>query len=427
MNKWKRYIPEGTRDILFEDCENRSYIEEKLRELYRKNGYNQVISPTLEYYDVFSGEYQPLPQEKMFKLFDNNGRILVLRPDMTTPIGRIAATKLKTQPLPLKLCYNASIYRINEDWNGRFSEISQSGIEIVGIKGSRADAEAISIGIKALEEVGLEDYKIEIGQAEFFKTLMDETKLTQDEKEALRRIVEHKNFTSLREFLAENSENIEDDAMDILGKLPELFGTIEVLDYARKLTKNKKALQALESIQEVYDLLEKRGFASHIVIDLAMVQHIYYYTGTIFRGYSSEVGEYILSGGRYDNLIGQFGEELPSTGLALNIDNIMLALKKQGKYTPRNNANFLLYYEDSNIGRSKILTSKLLDLGFVCEQSLFTNEEETRSYQQAKGIINLIIFGKAEDLIIYNMNTKKEKTIDQREFLEFIGGKHEID
>ena len=132
MINWKRYIPEGTRDILFHECSKKIELENILRKVYIDSGFLEVISPTLEFYDVFNGQNATLPQEKMYKLFDNQGRILVLRPDMTTPIARIAATKLRDMPHPLKLCYTSNVYRLNESLNGKNSEFTQSGIEIIG-------------------------------------------------------------------------------------------------------------------------------------------------------------------------------------------------------------------------------------------------------------------------------------------------------
>ena len=171
MRNLNNYIPEGTRDILFNECYSKIQIENLLRDVYKNYGYHEIISPTLEFYDVFNMNDQPISQEKMFKLFDNRGRILVLRADMTTPIARIAATKIKKEMFPMKLCYSQNIFRVNEILNGKLSEFTQSGIEILGSHEIRGDVEAIYTGIEALKKIGLEDFKIEIGDSEFFKEL----------------------------------------------------------------------------------------------------------------------------------------------------------------------------------------------------------------------------------------------------------------
>ena len=201
MNNWKRHIPEGSRDILFEDCNNKIKIIDTLRKLYISTGYLEVISPTLEFYDVFQGDDVSIEQEKMYKLFDNAGRILVLRPDMTMPIARIAATKLRDSAYPLRICYSGNIFRINEDWNGKVSEMTQSGIEIIGSESPKADAEVIITAISALLAIGVKKFELEIGQAEFFKGLIEDIELDYEEMERLRGLVENKNFGALREFI----------------------------------------------------------------------------------------------------------------------------------------------------------------------------------------------------------------------------------
>ncbi len=207
MNNWKRHIPEGSRDILFEDCSNKIKIIDKLRKLNIDAGYLEVLSPTLEFYDVFQGDDVSIEQEKMYKLFDNAGRILVLRPDMTMPIARITATKLRDSLYPLRICYSGNIFRINENWNGKVSEMTQSGIEIIGSESPKADAEVIITAIKALIAIGVKKFELEIGQAEFFKGLIEDIELTEGEMEKLRGLVENKNFGALREFIQEKEDN----------------------------------------------------------------------------------------------------------------------------------------------------------------------------------------------------------------------------
>lgn len=387
MNSLKKYIPDGTQDILFKECKYKIDIEGILRKCYSQCGFLEVITPTLEFYDVFNSENQPIEQEKMYKFFDNHGRIMVLRPDMTTPICRIAATKLKESIYPLKLCYTSNIFRVNENWNAKMSEFTQSGIEIIGIDNYRADAEGILMAIKALKAVGLKDFKVELGQAEFFKALIEDIDITDDEIESLRKLVENKNFIALKEFLDVRQNIIDKNTLNILKKLPELFGGIEVLNIAKNLTNNKKALKALTNINEVYNIIDKIGLSNHISIDLGMVHHINYYTGIIFRGYVDEIGTDILSGGRYDNLVEQFGMNLSATGFAINVDSILLALDKQGKLNKNLESDFVVYYENESLAsRAYDVSDKLRENGYQVEISLFECEKNTVEYSKQKGI-----------------------------------------
>ncbi len=418
MNNWKRHIPEGSRDILFEDCNNKIKIINALRNLYISSAFTEVMSPTLEFYDVFQGENISIEQEKMYKLFDNVGRILVLRPDMTMPIARIVATKLKESLYPMRICYSGNIFRINENWEGKASETTQSGIEIIGSESPKADAEVVITAIQALLSVGVKKFELEIGQAEFFKGLIEDINLTKDEMEKLRRFVENKNFGALREFLDENEGKFDPKNLVALKKLPELFGGIEILEKARKLTKNKRAQTALDTIEKIYKRIETVGLGNYISIDLGMVQHINYYTGITFRGYSSEVGTTIISGGRYDNLISKFGETMPAVGFAMNVDNILSVLEKQGNNNEKCKSKFIIHYKDIQIGNACNFASQIREKGFVCELCLFDEKEKTLSYGKEKKLDKMICIFEDEKVEITDIKSKKSWNLNMKEFIQ---------
>ncbi len=187
MENWNKYIPEGMKDVLFEESNIKLNIEDQLRKIYKYSGFSEIISPTIEFYDVFNSNIQAIPQEKMYKLFDNLGRILVLRPDMTTPIGRITGTKMKDCTYPLKLCYTANIFRVNEKLNGKRGEITQSGIEIIGTNGIKSDVDSIVTAINALLSLGLKNFKIELGEAGFFQALTENMEIKEENLKKLKR------------------------------------------------------------------------------------------------------------------------------------------------------------------------------------------------------------------------------------------------
>lgn len=386
MTSWKKYIPEGTKDTLFEECTRKIEIENILRKTYRYSGFLEIKSPTLEFYDVFNGENSTLSQEKMYKLFDNHGRILVLRSDMTTPIARIVATKLKEAIRPLRLCYTSNVYRVNKSLNGKNSEITQSGIEIIGAKSLKADGEAIITGITALINCGLRDFKIEIGHAEFFKALIDEVHIDDEEKEKLRIYIENKNFTALSELVDKNKNKIDENRLNFLRELPKLFGNMDILDRVSAFTNNKKALDAIDSIRAVYKIVKDAGLSEYVSVDLGMVHHLNYYTGIIFRGYADGVGENILSGGRYDNLIEEFGDKQEATGFAIYVDSIIKALENNDKIEENKLRKILIYYKNGEFkkGYDKALEFRKNDI--VAELNLFDDEKEAVKYAKEKGM-----------------------------------------
>jgi ATP phosphoribosyltransferase regulatory subunit len=414
---WKRHIPEGSRDILFKDCSDKIEIINILRLLYINSGFLEVISPTLEFYDVFQGDNISIEQEKMYKLFDNEGRILVLRPDMTMPIARIVATKLKDSLYPIRLCYSGNIFRKNENWEGKVSETTQCGIEVIGCESQKADAEVIITAIQSLVAIGVRKFQLEIGQAEFFKGLIEDIDLEEEEIEKLRRLVENKNFGALREFIEEKEAVSGTKNLEALKKLPELFGGIEILSKARKLTQNKRALNAINTIEKIYEKIKSVGLGAHISIDLGMVQHVDYYTGITFKGYSNEIGTTIISGGRYDNLIAKFGSAIPAVGFAIDVDNILSVLEKQGYKHGKTKEKFIIHYDNALIGDSHNLATRIRGKGYVVELSLFESKEKTYNYGKQKNIQKMICIVQDEKLQIIDIKSKESLNIDVEEFI----------
>lgn len=406
MKTLKRYIPEGTRDLLFEECSSKYEIVNSLRSLYIGSGFLEISSPTLEFFDVFYDETISLEQERMYKLFDNRGRILVLRPDMTTPAARIAATKLKEAVYPLRVCYSGNIFRMNDFYDGKNSEITQSGIEIIGTENVKADSEVIITAIKGLLAIGLKNFQVELGQAEFFKGLIEELELDNEQLDRLRVFIERKNFSALREFVEEN-EQVFGNCAQAVKSLPELFGGEEILDKARKLTSNARALKAIENIAEIYKNIKSVGLLKYVSIDLGMIQHMDYYTGIIFRGYSSELGSNILSGGRYDNLVSNFGASMPATGFAINVDNAMLALKRQG-YKKDKVRKYFVHYNSNFTNKAYELIEAIRARGDIAELTLFNSEDKSLQYAKDKNFEVMLYIKEDGTVVEENLRSGKE-------------------
>lgn len=192
MKSYEKLTPEGTRDFLFEESDALRRIERGLSELFKEKGYKKVITPTVEFFDVFNRESAGTLPENLYSMTDAYGRLLVLRPDSTLPIARIAATRLKGAELPIRLYYNQNVFSRRKKLTGRNDETSQSGIELIGVNGIRADIEVIETAIEALKVCGAPDYKIEIGHAGFFKALCDELSAPQEGKNDINEYMEQK-------------------------------------------------------------------------------------------------------------------------------------------------------------------------------------------------------------------------------------------
>lgn len=316
--------PEGTQDRLFAQCRELRAAQETLTRLFREKKYEEISTPEVEYYDLFLRSGNPIPQEAMLKIVDRSGKLMVMRPDCTAPIARVACTRLKAVPLPQRLYYNETVFRSGAAHRGGSSEIPQCGIELLGAGGIEADVEAVSLAVEALKAVCPNGFHIELGYAGLFPALAGQMEMSQNEVEEMRRLIEGKHFAALSELLKPYAEK---PAYSLLSQLSRLFGGVEVLEEAEKLVGFRPELSYL---RELYTALEKAGCGEHIRFDLGLVHQIGYYTGVVFRGYAQGVGAPVLSGGRYDNLLAAFGRPAPAIGFAVDMDSVTRGSAIQG-------------------------------------------------------------------------------------------------
>lgn len=312
--------PEGTRDRLFAECRDRRQVQDDLTALFRRRSYAEIITPEVEFYDLFLRSGNPMPQEAMLKIIDRSGKIMVMRPDCTTPIARVAATKLKTVPLPQRLYYNQTVFRSGDAHKAASSEIAQCGVELIGASGKKADVEMVAMAVDSLCACGLKNFHIELGHVGFFRSLAAGMDMDSSEIEQMRKLIEGKNFAVLNDMLEPYAGK---PACAALRRLSHLFGGAEVLLEAERLTVSSEALTYLRAL---YKELEAAGYAQYIRFDLGLVHQIDYYTGVVFRGYVEGAGDAVLSGGRYDALVGAFGRPAQATGFAIDVDAVALCL-----------------------------------------------------------------------------------------------------
>ena len=309
--------PYGTRDFLPHEAAVKRAIERRLAELFASFGYAQVVTPTMEYLETLTTSSGRTQEPHLFKMFDGNNRTLALRHEMTTPIARLAVSRLKNAPLPLKLSYNTNVFRFRTNQPGRQCEFYQAGVELLGTSNAFADAEIVALAAQSLNVAGLEDFTICLGQVEFAAGLMEN--LPHDVQAQIKSAIERHDIAAL------NSLDI--DAA--LKKIPTLQGGRELLPEARALAKNDRSRRALDNLTEIYRLLEIYGVAEKITFDLGLIRDFEYYTGMVFEAYAPGVGYSLAGGGRYDNMLKDFGAACPATGFALGIERVLDARKFQ--------------------------------------------------------------------------------------------------
>ncbi len=321
------HTPEGVRDIYDRECARKLAIQEKISHIFHLYGYEDIETPTFEYFDIFNKERGSVTSQEMFKFFDRDNNTLVLRPDMTPAIARCVGKYFFEETVPVRLCYRERTFTNNSSYQGRQKEITQTGVELIGDDASTADAEVIAMVIEALKASGLKEFQVELGQVEFFRGLTEEAGMDQETRETLRELIENKNYFGVEELISR--QRISDSLGTMFLRLPELFGTLDQLGQVKAMVTNERSRKAIERLEKIQAILESYGLADYVSYDLGMLSKYQYYTGIIFKAYTYGTGEYIVNGGRYDKLLVQFGKDVPAVGFAIIIDQLMLALARQ--------------------------------------------------------------------------------------------------
>jgi len=345
MAGYEKITPEGTRDILFEECAVRNDIMSKLRGVFGDSGYREVSTPGLEFYDVFaSGDKAAYyPQESMYKMTDDRGRLVAVRPDNTIPIARLTASKLKGCDLPVKLYYAQQVFRRRQELSGMSAEVMQMGVELIGASGFESDVDMLKLAIQSLDTASASPCRMEIGHVGIFNLLIDGIDAPAEDKTLIHRYISAKNYAALDDVLDRigvsgvTSENCDKGgkgdkgerggsgkAAEILRRLPRLFGGPEALTEARALMEGyeDKLTEMLAYLERLFAGLNSGGMGGRVMIDLGLVNQAEYYSSLVFKGYTEDTGVPVLSGGRYDDLLSDFGADLPATGFGLDIDEL---------------------------------------------------------------------------------------------------------
>ena len=401
MKRYDKITPEGTTDLLFAECTAQRKTMDALHKTFEGAGFHQVVTPGFEFYDVFSSSEMYFPQESMYKLFDDKGRIMVARPDSTIPIARLVSTRLKGCKLPLKLYYGQTIYRRNPGLSGRSNETMQMGVELIGDSSFASDTEVLLLGAKALSDSTMPNYRIEIGHVGIFNLLMDSLQVDAENKSRIHEFTASKNYAALSAKL----DRLEDsEASRLLKELPRLFGGKEALDKAAKLFSgcDPRLGEMLSYLENVFLALEAAGLGDRFMIDLGIVNQADYYSSLVFRGYIDSVGEPVLSGGRYDTLFKDFGNDLPAVGFGINVDALSANRLRAQEENGSKKADEKRIRIALTKGRLEKDTIELFEeMGFDCGD---LQEKGRKLFVSIPGQPIDVVFAKAADVITYVEN-----------------------
>ena len=390
MKKNNRITPEGTKDYLFEECQVRRKIEGRLSGMFGSHCFREVITPGLEFYDVYDSDFSGIPPEIMYKMSDRKGRLMVMRPDNTLSIARLTAVRLQNLPRPLRLYYCQPVYRNNPGLTGRSNENLQMGVEMLGASGLRPDLEMVSMVVESLSSF-FPDFRLELGHASFFRILADRLSVSEEVREKIRKAIETKNYTALSEVLSQFPDCAEVRA---LLELPHLFGGEEVFERAAVFCTGELK-DTLEYLHRIYRSVAGLGFGGKLIVDLGLVQRNDYYTGIIFSAYAENYGDALLLGGRYDNLLEHFGAPMPAIGFGVNVDAVAQILLNRGGVCPQKPAEVLVHGADGYEAKAIQYAANLVAQGVRCESSICKSEAEAMKYACSAGIGRIDFVGSA--------------------------------
>lgn len=395
-SRFGRLAP-GVRDVLPPEAQQMRVLKERFSKLVETWGYNEVVTPTFEYIENLASE--EIQEDKFFKFLDRQGHLMALRPDMTRPMARLVATRMKGIASPLRLFYLANVFNYEQPQVGRQREFYQAGVELMGASSPEADAEVVALVTEYLIQTGLGDFQISIGNVGIFHGLVQQLGLPKEVAQLLKDALGNKDFVKVEEILASYAATPEEArrALDLM----ELRGGPGILDRAQELAQEGPASDAIDNLRQLYQDLTCFGLERHITLDLGLLRGLDYYTGLVFEGYSVAMGFPICGGGRYNQLLANFGYPLPATGFAVNLERVLVALERLQGAPQEPVPNILVAWQEESMASALAAAKKLRNDGQKVVTAL-------GAYPPAKAKAEARSLGASRVLYFYNDGSSEE-------------------
>ena len=340
------HTPEGVRDLYGKEYAAKLVLQDKVMKSIQLYGYENIQTPTFEFFDVFSEEIGTTSSRELYKFFDKDGNTLVLRPDFTPSMARCAAKYFMEQNVPIRFCYSGNTFINNNNLQGKLKELTQMGAELIGDDSVYADAEMIMMVIDTLRSAGLSRFQVSIGEVEYFKGICENAGINSETEREIRDFISEKNFFAAEELMIE--KGISETDREAILQVREFYQVEETLSKAKELASNDMSRNAIARLEALYELLKAYGVEEYVSFDLGMLSKFHYYTGVIFKAYTYGVGDAIVTGGRYDTLLGKFGKDAAAIGVMVLIDDLMEALYRQGIECKAEKNKQTIYYNEKN-------------------------------------------------------------------------------
>ncbi len=405
------HTPEGVRDIYGIEYQKKMILEERLQKVLHLYGYQDIQTPTFEYFDVFGKEIGTLPSRELYKFFDKEGNTLVLRPDITPSIARVVTTLFEREAdMPVRVCYKGNTFVNHSNYQGRLRETTQLGAELIGVDTPEADAEMIVMAIESLKESGLHDFQINIGDVDFFEGLIREAYLDEEHESLLRELIQNRNFFGVEELL--ESVHAKITTKTAFQILPELLGGLEILKEAKKIALNFTVLESVKRLEAIYEILISYGVEKYVTFDLSMSGTHGYYTGIIFKGYTYGTGDAIVKGGRYDNLLEKFGKQSPSVGFVIVVDELLNAFSRQKLEIVCESRNTFILYDETRRHEAIILAKDFRTKGKrteLTEKHRDRTVDDYTEYARKNLCVSMLYLKESGEIEMLNLLNGKRK------------------
>ncbi len=368
-------------DKKIKDYQKYERMIKTIHKRFKTYGYERVKTSTFEQYDLYTEVKSAINRKEMVKTIDENGEVLVLRPDVTIPITKQLSELYAELPHELRYYYVQDVFRQSDEKDEEV-ESTQAGVEYYCESSPEKDAEVIALACHTLKDLGFQNIKIEMGHAGFFQALIEQINLSDRDLIKLKKYIQSKNIVELEPFL--RTLEIDESLVAALTKIPMLYGNpIQVSEKARQITQLQKTDEILAYLLEVYDILKLYGLEQNIVMDLGLINHMGYYSDTIFQGFVEQYGRPVLMGGRYNHLGDEFGAKLPAIGFACTVESLLKATKKNCT-APRVPLDVHLQYDTECLRDAILFANELRERNYTVvtsQQNQRLNDTQPSIYQ----------------------------------------------
>lgn len=412
MKNYTLHLPVGVKDCLSEECYIKNKVQDSLKLLFYKYHYQLIETPTFEYIDVFTLGDQNIQNTSLYKFINSQGEVVALRSDMTRSIARVVATQNSTMPYPQRYTYVANSFRYQGRYQGKQHEFTQVGIELVGCDTVAGDVEIIILAVEALKEAGIEDFTLHIGSASFLRAMLEALGASKIEEEAIFMAINQKDAVTLKSILKELDATKE--VVDVIVKLMQRSGSHIFLKEVKDQLPPSAAQEALIYLEKLYEALTTFQVENYIVFDFSVLSYASYYTGIIFEGFTTGIGEPIIEGGRYDKLLSEFGKEQPAVGMAIHVNRLVQKLQQNHKESTKQAVT--LYVWDKEVSQLAItLAKQYRQEGLIIEYSLTGVLDEALNHAYLHQLGGVMYFRKDGFVEVYDMTKGTKEVVDMSE------------